>query len=120
MTGFGHKSSAANPLQTTLCANIVACATPIFACIRYRLVTCGTVEEKIYRKQVFKNGLADAIIHKKQSSTRYFNRNELKALFCLDDGGQESATYVVGQRTAQFLFSLRARTIRAVEKDAGL
>ncbi len=24
----------------------------------YRLVTCGTVEEKIYRKQVFKGGLS--------------------------------------------------------------
>jgi SNF2 family DNA or RNA helicase len=26
----------------------------------YRLVTCGTVEEKIYRKQVFKGGLSKA------------------------------------------------------------
>ena len=24
----------------------------------YRLITCGTVEEKIYRKQVFKGGLS--------------------------------------------------------------
>lgn len=24
----------------------------------YRLITCGTVEEKMYRKQVFKGGLA--------------------------------------------------------------
>lgn len=26
----------------------------------YRLITCGTVEEKAYRKQVFKGGLARA------------------------------------------------------------
>ena len=26
----------------------------------YRLITCGTVEEKIYRKQVFKGGLSKA------------------------------------------------------------
>jgi SNF2 family DNA or RNA helicase len=26
----------------------------------YRLVTCGTAEEKIYRKQVFKGGLSKA------------------------------------------------------------
>lgn len=24
----------------------------------YRLITCGTVEEKIYRRQVFKGGLS--------------------------------------------------------------
>jgi hypothetical protein len=27
-------------------------------CAHGRLITCGTVEEKIYRKQVFKGGLA--------------------------------------------------------------
>jgi hypothetical protein len=30
----------------------------------YRLITCGTVEEKIYRRQVFKGGLAKATIEK--------------------------------------------------------
>lgn len=31
----------------------------------YRLITCGTIEEKIYRKQVFKGSLVKAVIDKK-------------------------------------------------------
>lgn len=59
--------------------------------IVYRLVTCGTVEEKIYRKQVYKNGLQRAIT-KKKAALGYFTKQELKALFNLDNGGQASET----------------------------
>ncbi|KAG2499868.1 hypothetical protein HYH03_002159 [Edaphochlamys debaryana] len=50
----------------------------------YRLITCGTVEEKIYRKQVFKGGLSktgteDGI------QFRYFTQTELRDLFTLKD-----------------------------------
>lgn len=53
----------------------------------YRLMTCGTVEEKIYRKQVYKGGLfKTATEHKEQ--IRYFSQQDLRELFSLPkDGG---------------------------------
>lgn len=54
--------------------------------IVYRLVTCGTVEEKIYMRQVFKNGLSNTVI-KKTTTLGYFTKAELKSLFYLDNEG---------------------------------
>ncbi|XP_004229292.1 protein CHROMATIN REMODELING 24 isoform X2 [Solanum lycopersicum] len=53
----------------------------------YRLMTTGTVEEKIYRKQVYKGGLfKTATEHKEQ--IRYFSQQDLRELFSLPkDGG---------------------------------
>lgn len=52
----------------------------------YRLMTCGTIEEKIYRKQVFKGGLfRTATEHKQQ--TRYFSQQELHELFTIPESG---------------------------------
>ncbi|GLT25101.1 hypothetical protein SLA2020_002530 [Shorea laevis] len=52
----------------------------------YRLMTCGTVEEKIYRKQVFKGGLfKTATEHKEQ--IRYFSQQDLRELFSLPKQG---------------------------------
>ncbi|KAF7840134.1 protein CHROMATIN REMODELING 24 [Senna tora] len=54
--------------------------------IVYRLMTCGTVEEKIYRKQVYKGGLfRTATEHKEQ--TRYFSQQDLRELFSLPKEG---------------------------------
>ncbi|KAI4383534.1 hypothetical protein MLD38_009361 [Melastoma candidum] len=54
--------------------------------IVYRLMTCGTVEEKIYRKQVFKGGLfKSATEHKEQM--RYFSQQDLRELFSLPKEG---------------------------------
>ncbi|XP_056168779.1 protein CHROMATIN REMODELING 24 isoform X1 [Syzygium oleosum] len=50
--------------------------------IVYRLMTCGTIEEKIYRKQIFKGGLfKTATEHKEQ--IRYFSERDLKEIFSL-------------------------------------
>jgi hypothetical protein len=50
----------------------------------YRLITCGTVEEKIYCKQVFKSCLWQAALNQqKRTVKRYFSKSELKALFTL-------------------------------------
>lgn len=38
----------------------------------YRLITCGTVEEKIYRRQVFKGGLSRAGT-RDEEQLRYFS-----------------------------------------------
>lgn len=54
--------------------------------IVYRLMTCATIEEKIYRMQVFKGGLfKTATEHKEQ--TRYFTQQDLKELFSLPKDG---------------------------------
>ncbi|CAM8901164.1 unnamed protein product [Rhodiola kirilowii] len=54
--------------------------------IVYRLMTSGTVEEKIYRKQVYKGGLfKTATEHKEQ--TRYFSQQDLCELFSLPKDG---------------------------------
>ncbi|CAO2832443.1 unnamed protein product [Amaranthus hypochondriacus] len=54
--------------------------------IVYRLMTCGTIEEKIYRKQIFKGGLfKTATEHKEQ--TRYFSHQDLQELFSLPKDG---------------------------------
>ncbi|KAK9821770.1 hypothetical protein WJX81_007078 [Elliptochloris bilobata] len=49
----------------------------------YRLITCGTVEEKIYRKQVFKGGLSRTGTEE-GVQFRYFSQLELRDLFRLD------------------------------------
>jgi len=53
--------------------------------IIYRLITCGTIEEKMYRKQVFKGALSRCMTQKDQSHHRYFTSTELSELFRLDD-----------------------------------
>uniref|UniRef100_A0A8C5S4K6 DNA excision repair protein ERCC-6-like n=1 Tax=Laticauda laticaudata TaxID=8630 RepID=A0A8C5S4K6_LATLA len=53
--------------------------------IIYRLITCGTVEEKIYRRQVFKDSLIRQSTGDKKNPYRYFTMQELKELFILED-----------------------------------
>ena len=50
----------------------------------YRLITCGTIEEKIYRKQVFKGCLMKKVVEK-SDPYRYFTSEELRDLLSLDD-----------------------------------
>ncbi|XP_050895402.1 protein CHROMATIN REMODELING 24 isoform X2 [Lathyrus oleraceus] len=54
--------------------------------IVYRLMTCGTVEEKIYRKQVYKGGLFKTVSEQKEQ-TRYFSQQDLRELFSLPKEG---------------------------------
>ncbi|XP_053129231.1 DNA excision repair protein ERCC-6-like [Hemicordylus capensis] len=51
----------------------------------YRLITCGTVEEKIYRRQVFKDSLIRQTTGDKKNPYRYFTMQELRELFTLED-----------------------------------
>ena len=50
----------------------------------YRLVTCGTVEEKVYRRQVFKGGLSRAGTQD-GNHFRYFSADETSQLFEFSD-----------------------------------
>ncbi|KAK4469151.1 hypothetical protein MN116_006733 [Schistosoma mekongi] len=56
----------------------------------YRLITCATVEEKIYRRQIFKDSVIRQTTSTGQNKTdldpyRYFSRQELVELFSLGD-----------------------------------
>ena len=55
----------------------------------YRLITCGTVEEKIYRKQVFKAGLSRAGTVGGEVA-RYFTSGEMRDLFACDARGLDA------------------------------
>uniref|UniRef100_A0A5K3FXC3 DNA excision repair protein ERCC-6 n=2 Tax=Mesocestoides corti TaxID=53468 RepID=A0A5K3FXC3_MESCO len=68
--------------------------------IVYRLITCATVEEKIYRRQVYKDSvirhtIGRAAVDCPEDSNdpyRYFTRQELVELFTLDENSRFSAT----------------------------
>ncbi|XP_034989710.2 DNA excision repair protein ERCC-6-like [Zootoca vivipara] len=51
----------------------------------YRLISCGTVEEKIYRRQVFKDSLIRQSMGDRKDPYRYFTMQELRELFTLGD-----------------------------------
>ncbi|OBS58186.1 hypothetical protein A6R68_10701 [Neotoma lepida] len=74
----------------------------------YRLITCGTVEEKIYRRQVFKDSLIRQTTGDKKNPFRYFSKQELRELFTVGDL-QNSATQMQLQ-------SLHAAQRRSDEK----
>ncbi|XP_068446273.1 DNA excision repair protein ERCC-6-like isoform X1 [Clinocottus analis] len=71
----------------------------------YRLITCGTVEEKIYRRQVFKDSLIRQSTGDKKNPFRYFSKQELKELFVLEDTRRSST-----QLQLQALHSRHRRT----------
>ncbi len=55
----------------------------------YRLISSGTIEEKIYQRQVFKNSQASAVLSKKsryRTNKLRFSYNELQDLFSLGSG----------------------------------
>jgi SNF2 family DNA or RNA helicase len=75
----------------------------------YRLISCGTVEDKIYKKQVYKSGLAKGLLedgdrhtpagtttttNNKMNSlpTAYFTNSELKDLFTLNKEEMHSSS----------------------------
>lgn len=63
----------------------------------YRLLTTGTVEEKIYHRQIFKQYLTNKIL-KNPKQRRFFKTNDLYELFRLgsDDKRTESSDLFAG------------------------
>ncbi|XP_076472962.1 DNA excision repair protein ERCC-6-like [Babylonia areolata] len=51
----------------------------------YRLITCGTVEEKIYRRQIFKDSITRQTTGGTKDPYRYFTKQELRELFQLEE-----------------------------------
>jgi DNA repair and recombination protein RAD54B len=54
-------------------------------CFIYRLIVQGTIEEKIYQRQLTKTGLSDAVVDSKKTA-QGFTTEELRDLFRLDEG----------------------------------
>ena len=54
----------------------------------YRLLTTGTIEEKIYQRQVSKQGLSANIMDATDQSKQHFTNNDLKSLFLLKEDTQ--------------------------------
>ncbi|KAL9644862.1 hypothetical protein ABK040_005342 [Willaertia magna] len=61
--------------------------------IIYRLITCSTIEEKVYRKQVFKEAICKSTMQK-ENQYRYFTRGELRELFSLPQNPNVSETQI--------------------------
>ncbi|KAJ3186291.1 DNA repair and recombination protein rad54b [Gaertneriomyces sp. JEL0708] len=51
----------------------------------YRMLTTGTIEERIYQRQLTKVGLSDAVIDRKNTNINTFTVEELRNLFTIDD-----------------------------------
>lgn len=47
----------------------------------YRLLSTGTIEEKVYQRQVSKQGLSANVVDMKEDSKQHFTLEEMKALF---------------------------------------
>jgi len=56
----------------------------------YRLLAAGSIEEKIFQRQVNKQGLAGAVVDAKAGDNQMpaFDAEQLRRLFCLDDKTQ--------------------------------
>ncbi|GME59002.1 SNF2-related protein [Neofusicoccum parvum] len=61
-------------------------------CHIYRLLTTGALDEKIFQRQVTKQGLADSVIDSK-SSTGSFTKDELRDLFRLNEDAAGCQTH---------------------------
>ncbi|KAI5706434.1 hypothetical protein M8J75_008140 [Diaphorina citri] len=55
----------------------------------YRLITAGTIEEKMYHRQIFKQFLANRVLNDPKQR-RFFKENDLMELFTLQDQQSES------------------------------
>ena len=85
----------------------------------YRLITSGTIEEKIYHRQVFKQSVSDKVMTRQtrsaQQAQRYFNHRDLHDLFSL---GHEYAAGE-GTETAEIFEDVPAHIdVEAEARDA--
>lgn len=54
----------------------------------YRIITAGSIEEKIYQRQLSKEGLSRVLIDDNANESRTFSRDELRALFQVGGEGR--------------------------------
>ncbi|XP_073420051.1 DNA repair and recombination protein RAD54-like isoform X2 [Dendrobates tinctorius] len=54
-------------------------------CFIYRLLSTGTIEEKIFQRQTHKKALSSCVVDEEQDVERHFSAGELRALFTLTE-----------------------------------
>lgn len=54
-------------------------------CYTYRLLATGSIEEKIFQRQLSKKALSDSIVDNDESAENHFSREDLKQLFRLEE-----------------------------------
>ncbi|XP_018116352.1 DNA repair and recombination protein RAD54-like [Xenopus laevis] len=54
-------------------------------CFIYRLLSTGTIEEKIFQRQTHKKALSSCVVDEEQDVERHFSIGELKELFTLNE-----------------------------------
>lgn len=57
----------------------------------YRLITRGTIEEKVYHRQIYKHFLTNKILKNPQQK-RFFKARDMKDLFTLNVDGETAST----------------------------
>lgn len=65
----------------------------------YRLITRGTIEEKVYHRQIYKHFLTNKIL-KNPQQRRFFKAKDMKDLFTLQDdreGGSTETSHIFSQ-----------------------
>lgn len=85
----------------------------------YRLLTTGTIEEKIYHRQIFKQFLTNRIL-KDPKQRRFFKTNDLFELFTLNDensSGTETSVLFAG--TGSEIKPSAAKTKKKSKKSKG-
>ncbi len=84
----------------------------------YRLLTSGTIEEKIYHRQIFKTFLSNKIL-KDPRQKRFFKANDMHELFsytCVDDNSVESSALLAGTGSEISSKKLKAKNIVGLTK----
>ncbi|XP_068760439.1 DNA excision repair protein ERCC-6-like isoform X1 [Montipora capricornis] len=87
----------------------------------YRLITTGTIEEKIYHRQIFKQFLTNRVL-KDPKQRRFFKSNDLYELFTLDNcdkrcGTETSAIFAGSNCEVKVPGSHRRKKQKKIEDD---
>ena len=80
--------------------------------IVYRLITCGSIEEKIYQRQVYKESYIKQTINNEGDLYRYFSSEQLKKLVYLHDTNES-----VTQKQLQKKHSAQRNWSKAVSRE---
>ncbi len=86
----------------------------------YRLMTAGTIEEKIYHRQIFKQFLVNRVL-KDPRQKRFFKSNDLYELFTLSEGtsdGTETSAIFAGLGSDVEVRKTKRKKRKDKEKEA--
>lgn len=59
-------------------------------CYTYRLLATGSIEEKIFQRQLSKKALSDSIVDNDEAAINHFSQEDLKQLFRLEQGSSHT------------------------------